>query len=247
MPHSQPAALPPQAPLLTGAVLFSCLFLILLGAASSRSWAMVQSQTQSQTQLFGLPAAVANRPYATRVAAAPASGAGAKASEPTRPLWTDLTPAQRLALGPLASGWNGISEAQKRKWLALSTNFPKMSPPEQAKLHSRMSEWAALSPQQRVQARLNFGNTKEISADDKKAKWEAYQALSPEEKRQLAAGAARSPATAAAVKPVPPQKMTAVPKPQPNSKTPRIAAAPGQPDPNSLLPPQVLPAPPQSN
>ena len=73
---------------------------------------------------------------------------------------------------------------------------------EQDKLHSRMTEWAALSPQQRTQARLNFAETKQLSPDDKKAKWEAYQALPPEEKRKLAAGAAKPPPTAAAVKPV---------------------------------------------
>ena len=64
-----------------------------------------------------------------------------------------------------------------------------MSGAEQDKLHSRMSEWAALSPQQRTQARLNFGETKRLSPDDKKAKWEAYQALPAEEKRKLAASA----------------------------------------------------------
>ena len=69
-----------------------------------------------------------------------------------------------------------------------------MSGAEQAKLHSRMTEWAALSPQQRTQARLNFAETKQLSPDDKKAKWEAYQALPPEEKRKLAAGAAKPPA-----------------------------------------------------
>ena len=59
-----------------------------------------------------------------------------------------------------------------------------MSGAEQAKLHSRMTEWAALSPQQRTQARLNFAETKQLSPDDKKAKWEAYQALPPGRKAQ---------------------------------------------------------------
>ncbi len=107
-----------------------------------------------------------------------------------------------------------------------------------------MTEWVALSPQQRTEARLNFGETQQIAPDDKKAKWEAYQALSPEEKRKLAAGAAKPPATAAAVKPVTPEKLANVPKVQSESrtknepKTPRIAAAPDQVDPNTLLPQQ---------
>ena len=48
-----------------------------------------------------------------------------------------------------------------------------------------MTEWAALSPQQRAQARLNFAEIKRLPADERKAKWEAYQALQPEEKRKL--------------------------------------------------------------
>ena len=83
-------------------------------------------------------------------------------------------------------------------------------------MHSRMNEWVALSPQQRAEARLNFAKTKELSKqltpEEKKAKWQTYQALSPEEKQKLAARATSRPAGAAtAVKPVAPQKLAAVP------------------------------------
>lgn len=151
------------------------------------------------------------------------------------PTWRELTPPQQRALAPLAGSWSTLTEAHKRKWLALSANYPNMPPPEQARLHSRMGEWAALSPQQRTQARLNFAESKAVPADDKRAKWEAYQALPPEEKRKLAAGAraAKPPAppTAAAVQPEqklakPPRQ---VPAPAtPNARTPRIAGGPGQ-------------------
>jgi hypothetical protein len=106
-----------------------------------------------------------------------------------------------------------------------------------------MTEWVALSPQQRIQARLNFAESKQLSPDDKKAKWEEYQALPPEEKRKLAAGAAsaaKPPATAAAVKPVAPRKLATVPHAG-DAKPPRIAAAPNQVDHNTLLPQQVPP------
>ena len=124
---------------------------------------------------------------------------------------------QQQALAPLASSWNTtISEAQKRKWLAISQNYSTLSPEGQATLNSRMNEWVMLSPQQRAQARLNFGQTKELSRqltpEEKKARWEAYQALSPEEKQKLAARASPNPAGAAtAVKPVPPQKLATTP------------------------------------
>jgi hypothetical protein len=219
------------------------------------AWACVQALAQPVVPAPGASAAAAaSSPVraASRPAAAPsaprtgastpasrASGKSgvksAKVPAPTKPLWSELTEPQRKALAPLSAKWDTVSEAQKRKWLALSQNFPRLAPEEQAKLHSRMTEWVALSPQQRTQARLNFGNTQEISRDDKKAKWEAYQALSPEEKRKLAAGAAKPPPTAAALKPVPAEKLTKVPPPHEVSK-PRIAAGANQVDQNTLLP-----------
>jgi hypothetical protein len=203
-------------------------------------WA-VPHLARAQVQVVP-PAATAASASAKAAHAKPAASKAAQAKPITKPLWTELTPAQREALAPLAPPrWDTVSEAQKRKWLALSENYPKMSGAEQAKLHSRMSEWVALSPQQRTQARLNFGETKQIPADDKKAKWEAYQALSPEEKRKLAAGAAKPPATAAAVKPVPADKLATVPKSKERTRqqsAPRVATAPNQVDNNTLLPQQ---------
>lgn len=202
--------------------------------------ATAQVQSSASSQLVSQGAADASRATVTKTAAAPK--ANGKAA--TKPLWSELTPAQQQALAPLAAAWDTVSEAQKRKWLALSQNYPKMSGAEQTKLQSRMTEWAALSPQQRTQARLNFGETQQLSPDDKRAKWEAYQALSPEEKRKLAARAAKPPATAAAVKPVAPAKLATVPKAvrRQEAKAPRIAAAPNQVDHNTLLP-QPAPAP----
>ena len=133
----------------------------------------------------------------------------------SKPSWTELTPMQQQALKPLAVSWNTISEAQKRKWLEISKNYPTLLPVDQTTLHSRMNEWVALSPQQRAEARLNFAKTKELSTqltpEEKKAKWQTYQALSPEEKQKLASKATPRPVGAAlAVKPVAPQKLTAV-------------------------------------
>lgn len=153
------------------------------------------------------------------------------------PTWRELGQPEQQALAPLAGTWDTLSQAQKRKWRALSHNFSKLSPDDQAKLHSRMSEWVALSPRQRTEARLNFGIVKEVPPDERKAKWEAYQALSPEEKRKLAAGAARPPVTAAAIRPVAPGKLATVPRPKPSSSAPRHAlVAPGKLDRNTLLP-----------
>ncbi len=123
---------------------------------------------------------------------------------------------QQQTLKPLAASWDSISEPQKRKWLEISKNYHSLPPEGQTTMHSRMNEWVALSPQQRAEARLNFAKTKELSKqltpEEKKAKWQTYQALSPEEKQKLAAKATVRPAGAAtAVKPVAPQKLAAVP------------------------------------
>jgi hypothetical protein len=101
--------------------------------------------------------------------------------------WLNLTDSQKKALAPLAPHWAQISPGQKNKWVAMSKNFDNLSAKEQATLQERMADWASLSPQQRAQARLTFNETKNIAADEKKTHWEAYQALSAEEKKKLAA------------------------------------------------------------
>ena len=139
------------------------------------------------------------------------------------PSWQELTPAQRVSLKPLASSWNPLEAALKRKWIALAANYPALTPTEQAKLHSRMSEWSLLSKQERARARLNFAESKNLTPNQKVATWEAYQALDPEEKKKLAASAPPKPSGAAgAAKPVAPQKLATVPlirKNQPQAAT----------------------------
>jgi hypothetical protein len=137
----------------------------------------------------------------TKSATAPSPHAAR--STGSRPLWRELTARQQKALQPLMPHWDELTESHKRKWLALSRNYARMSAADQKVLHSRMTEWASLSKQQRAQARLNFSNVKQVPADERKAKWEAYQALSDEEKRKLAARAkiSKPPGSAPAQKP----------------------------------------------
>lgn len=118
--------------------------------------------------------------------------------------WKELTLAQQAALEPLAPLWSSLSEAQRNKWLTISKNFANLPDYEKSTLHSRMAEWATLTPQQRIQARLNFGETNRLPQVEKKAQWEAYQSLSEAEKRKLGAaqqvpvmGAAPAPKPAA--------------------------------------------------
>ncbi|MBX9612029.1 MAG: DUF3106 domain-containing protein [Burkholderiales bacterium] len=160
--------------------------------------------------------------------------------------WAELTPAQQQALRPLAANWGTLSEPHKKKWISLSQNYASMPPAEQARLHSRMTDWAALSPAQRAQARLNFAKAKAVSPDERKAQWQAYQALSPEERRKLATtgDSARPVGAATAVKPVAPQKLTPIPRTKPEKgsslaerkRQPTLPPMGNQVDKNTLLP-----------
>lgn len=215
VPFATPVRTPEQ---LSTGVLFIAVAICALAALTASGPG--RAQTVDGTVLMGA-ASAGGRP-------APAGGASRAAKSPTSPLWSELTPPQQQALGPLSTAWPAISEAQKRKWLVISGSYARLSAPEQEKLHSRMTEWVALSPQQRNQARMNFAESKQLSSDDKKAKWEAYQALPADEKRKLAAGAAsaaKPPVTAAAVKPVPARKLATV-VPAGETKGPHVAAAP---------------------
>lgn len=112
--------------------------------------------------------------------------------------WSTLSRPQQDALRPLAPIWGQISQNSKRKWIALSAKYSKLSAAEQATLHGRMAEWATLSNTDRNRARLNFSETRSLSGAEKKAQWEAYQALSPAEKQRLAREAAKRPPIGAA-------------------------------------------------
>jgi hypothetical protein len=130
--------------------------------------------------------------------------------------WNRLSPAEQQALAPLAASWPSMNPAQQRKWLEISRNFSSLPQSEQAKMQQRMREWVALSPQERAQARLNFGKTAEVAREltpaEKLAKWQAYQALPPEQRQKLAEQAkAKSQGAAPAVQPVPAQKLAVVP------------------------------------
>ncbi len=99
--------------------------------------------------------------------------------------WSALTDSQKISLAPLESVWTNIPPVKKQKWLDMSAGYHLLSPEGQSTLHFRMKEWATLSKKQRGQVRQNFVQTKKLSPDDKQVKWQAYQALSPEEKLKL--------------------------------------------------------------
>jgi Protein of unknown function (DUF3106) len=165
------------------------------------------------------------------------------------PEWKELSPEQQTALKPLAANWQTLSAVHKSKWLEVSKNYASIAPAEQAKLHARMSGWATLSPQQRAQARINFAEnqalTSGLTPEQRKVQWQAYQLLSPEEKKKLAASSGKT-TVGTATTPKPTDTLKNAPTPEfgtakvlglQNKPPPRkIAVAPHLQKSNSLMP-----------
>lgn len=215
-------SLTPSSP--TPAIVLAC---ALLGGLTAGGWRFVQQAPMTPSTAIvvpsDMPGPLVNTPNARAALAVQTTGEG--------PGWQTLNTPQKLALYPLADRWALLSGLQKRRWLALSQGFGALPIEEQARLHDRMTEWASLSAQQRNQARLNFAVTHRLALEDKRSQWDAYQALSEEDKRKLAARAASKPQGAApALRPVSPKKLV---------KVPAANNAPG----NPANPPKVAPAP----
>lgn len=102
------------------------------------------------------------------------------------PRWRDLSASQREALRPLEREWPSIDEARKQKWLEIASRYPSLPPAEQARISARMTQWSTLSPKERGKARQNFEEARQLTPQERQARWEAYQALPPEQRRQLA-------------------------------------------------------------
>jgi hypothetical protein len=130
----------------------------------------------------------------------PAPVASAATARPVKteqgPAWSALKPAQREALKPLERDWASFDSLGKRKWLEIAARYPAMPPDEQARLQARMTEWARLTPQERGQVRLHYQEAKQVPPQERQASWEAYQALPPEQRRELANRAAPASASA---------------------------------------------------
>ena len=160
------------------------------------------------TMLLGVASAQTAQPNVAKAATA------SPVATSTANNWHTLTESQKVALAPLKDVWVRITPVKKQKWLDLAVGYHLLSADGQATLHFRMTEWAALTTKQREQARLNFAQTKKLTPDDKQTKWQAYQALSAEEKQKLASMSKASPPTGAApaIKPVAKDKLLTTPQ-----------------------------------
>jgi hypothetical protein len=139
----------------------------------------------------------------------PASAGAAHASRPPGAVapsadWKALSSAQRSALAPLQREWPSLDDDRKQQWLDVAAHFPHMSAAERQRVQARMSDWARMSPKERGQARLNYQELRQLSPEERQARWMQYQALSPEQRRKLAAHAQPASGPAHVLHPAPP-------------------------------------------
>lgn len=152
-------------------------------------------------------------------------------AQPDKPLWRALTPAQQLALAPLSGEWDKMEGARRQKWLEIANRFSSMKPDEQQRVHERMRDWVRLTPAERRVVRENYSRTKKLDPGKKSAQWQQYQQLPEEQKKKLAADAARR------------KQVANLPKPQSKVKagTPAAGSAAGSPA-APAVPPAAAPS-----
>ena len=177
--------LPAQAPRLLIALLLSAAGLSAFAPAFAQAPADPASAPVTAEPAASAPPAPAPRP---KLHIAPA-----KPLAPTllsAPDWAALTNDQRKLLAPLAADWNSLSPSQRAKWLNATPALATLPEPEMTRLHDRMRAWTQLTPTERLNARISFQVAKQVDANQREAKWEEYQALSPEKRKELADKAA---------------------------------------------------------
>jgi hypothetical protein len=133
-----------------------------------------------------------------------------------------LTAQQRQVLAPLERDWTQLEAPRKAKWLEVANKFPSMPAEERQRVQERMADWARMTPAERGRARLNFQEAKQLSAEERQQRWEAYQAL-PDDRRKALAERAKPVDTARKPGDSAPPLAAAVPKKPPEA--PRGAAS----------------------
>lgn len=194
--------LAPSRPLLTA---------LLLGAAARLTSAQTPEAASAPEPAASAgpvavvaPTAPASLPTAVRLPAVSALA--------TVPQWNQLTSAQQLLLAPLERDWDRLGPIQRNKWLNAAPLLASLPAPELTRLHARMRDWSRLTPDERRDARIAYQFAKQVDAEQRRAKWEAYQALPPEKRRELAEKAAARKRALASPPPAASKALSALPK-----------------------------------
>ncbi len=107
------------------------------------------------------------------------------------PEWQALSGQQQRVLAPLASQWNAMDDTSRGKWAAVASRYDQLSPPEQQRFKERLAAWARMDPIRRGEARARYQQAQGLSTQERQRRWQAYQALPPQEREDLARQAQR--------------------------------------------------------
>jgi hypothetical protein len=163
-----------------------------------------------------------------------AAAVGVRADGDASARWEQLSTPQQRALAPLQPHWGRIDLERRQKWLELAARFPDMSAEERAKVQERMVAWAYLPPAERGRARQQFQQTRQLSVEERHAQWQAYQALSAEQRERWAREAQARGAGPSTAAPLREPRPLAHSFQQPG--LPKIATTPEFVEPSTLLP-----------
>lgn len=144
--------------------------------------------------------------------------------------WRELSAKQQALLAPLERDWPEISDTQRSKWLSATPTLATMSGEEIKRVHDRIRDWTMLSGSERLNARISFQVSRQLTPEQRQARWEAYQALPAEERRVLAEKAmarrqALAEAPARAAKPLRAQRSSDAAPVSPQLVTPALVTS----------------------
>lgn len=189
---------------------------LLLSAVGLSAFAQAMDAASAPEAVSAAAPVAKPRPLAKPVAPAPLSAPPAT--------WAGLTPKQQALLAPLERDWADIADAQRSKWLSATPTLATMSGEEIKRVHDRIRDWTRLSPNERLNARIGFQVARQLTAEQRQARWEAYQAL-PQEERQALADKALARRQAQAAAPVrAPKALAAQPKSNIVPAAPKLVA-----------------------
>ena len=137
----------------------------------------------------GTAAQPQGEPTPKKPAAAKPAAKAPRAIPGGRPAWAELTAEQQQTLAPLKTDWETLEPERRLKWIGIAKRYPRMKPQEQERVQRRMQTWAALTPDQRRQARENYKHLAKVPRQDPnkdlRQAWAEYQALPPHERQSL--------------------------------------------------------------
>ena len=124
------------------------------------------------------------------ISAAPLSVATSNKPRPTGdPSWALLSLSQKQTLAPLKGAWPAMNDDARQRWVGIASRFNAPPPEAQVRLRDRMVTWNQLTPTQRAHARLQYVQASRLSANQKWARWTAYQKLPAAARPQILASA----------------------------------------------------------